>query len=472
MDILAGATGMLNTCLQKFVEGAPICVMARMALERTLGPSSLDELFRRTAQRQYEKQLLFSTLVKLMSSVVCGVHRSVNEAYQREQEEIAVSVTSVYNKLNGVEPQVTAELVRHSAAQMEPVIRKLGGVRAPWLRKHPVRILDGNHLAATEHRLEPLRTTRSGPLPGQALVVVDPQLRLVMDMVPCEDAHAQERSLVDEVLSRVKAGELWIADRNFCTTKMLFGLARRGAFFVIRQHASTLRWEAKSNLRPCGRAANGRLFEQRILVREEISGEQIELRRVVLKLDKPTRKGEPQIVFLTNLPYREASAGKVAELYKGRWTIEDAFGELAQCLQCEINTLGYPPAALFGFSLGLVAYNAVALVKAALAAEHGVETVENEVSGYYMSRELSLAYEGMMLAIAPSAWRRYGKLSVDELAEALRSVAGAVRLNRYRKHPRGPKKPRPPQTSGKRIKHVSTARLLAKTRRKTAVSVP
>jgi hypothetical protein len=34
-------------------------------------------------------------------------------------------------------------------------------------------------------------------------------------------------------------------------------------------------------------------------------------------------------------------------------------------------------------------------------------------------------------------------------------------LRRFRKHPRGPKKPPPKKLSGAKIKHVSTARILA-----------
>ena len=60
-------------------------------------------------------------------------------------------------------------------------------------------------------------------------MVLDPATMLVIDVAPCEDAHAQERSLVDQVLPGVEPGDLWIADRNFCTTRFLFGVrARRG----------------------------------------------------------------------------------------------------------------------------------------------------------------------------------------------------------------------------------------------------
>ena len=50
-----------------------------------------------------------------------------------------------------------------------------------------------------------------------------------------------------------------------------------------------------------------------------------------------------------------------------RWTLETAFQHLEAYFHSEINTLGYPKAALFGFCLALVAYNMLAVVMAALA---------------------------------------------------------------------------------------------------------
>lgn len=76
-----------------------------------------------------------------------------------------------------------------------------------------------------EHRLKELRQISSAPLPGQSLVVLDPSLMLAVDVFPCEDGHAQERSLFDEVLPTVEEDDVWIADRNFCTLNFLFGVA-------------------------------------------------------------------------------------------------------------------------------------------------------------------------------------------------------------------------------------------------------
>ena len=67
----------LSKVFEKFAEGSPISVMARALMERALEPKALDALFRERAKRQYEKRLLFSSLVELMALVVCGMHRSV-----------------------------------------------------------------------------------------------------------------------------------------------------------------------------------------------------------------------------------------------------------------------------------------------------------------------------------------------------------------------------------------------------------
>ena len=51
--------------------------------------------------------------------------------------------------------------------------------------------------------------------------------------------------------------------------------------------------------------------------------------------------------------------------------LKTAFEELEAPLNSEINTLGYPKAALFAFCLALVAYNVLSTVKAALRSIHG-----------------------------------------------------------------------------------------------------
>ena len=109
-----------------------------------------------------------------------------------------------------------------------------------------------------------LRQIGSAPLPGKSLVVLDPTLMLAVDVFPCEDGHAQERSLLADVLPSVEAGDVWIADRNFCTTKFLLGIVAQQGNFIIRQH-QCLAWHPISDFCPVGRIDSGQVFEQTIL---------------------------------------------------------------------------------------------------------------------------------------------------------------------------------------------------------------
>lgn len=450
---------MLSEIFHPFVKESPVSVMVGGLLARVFSPDEIDRLFEANAQRQYTKDLLFSTLFDLMSKVVCGIRPSVHAAYQATSEEIAVSVTSVYNKLNATETGISAALVRYSAAQLKPVIEHLGGSLASLLPGYRVKILDGNCIEASEHRIEELRYIGAGALPGKSLVVYDPALKLALDVFPCEDGHAQERSLLDSVLASVEPGDLWLGDRNFCTRKFLLGIADRRGCFLIREHKK-LAWQAISPLAQRGQTDTGVVSEQVIAI-EDDQGQRLALRRIVLVLDRPTRDGETEIVLLTNVPSQAASACALADLYRSRWLIEGAFQDLAEHLSSEINTLGYPRAALFGFCVALVASNVLSVVKAALRSVHGAEKVEAEVSGYYIADEIAGVYRGMLIAIAPVHWTVFSELTEDAMAAVLQDLAGRVRLSAFKKHRRGPKKKPPRRCSKKNEPHVSTARLIA-----------
>jgi IS4 transposase len=452
---------LLGKRFQTFIEESPVSVMVRGILENTFAPARLNAMFVKTAQSGYTRELLFSTTVRLMSEVVLGVSPSVHAVYQDRAASIPVTVTAVYDKLKRIETNVSAELVRDSARKLAPIIRRLRGTVPPLLPGYRVRILDGNHLAGTEHRLKGLHRFRAAVLPGQSLVVLDPELMLMIDVVPCEDAYAQERSLLNNIFPMVEAGDLWIDDRNFCTTGFLFGIAGKEACFLVRQHSRNLYWELVGQRKSRGRIETGKVFEQTMRLNNPETSETRLVRRITVELDEPTRDGEMDIHLLTNLPRKDASAKQVAQLYAKRWTIERAFQDLTVALVCEINTLGYPKAALFGFCLALTAYNAVSLVKASLRAIHGHEKVERELSWYYLCLQVSKVYAGMMIAIPAKHWEIFRRLDDQQMTTLLKELAGKIDLKRFRKHPRGPKKPQPKRISGARSKHVSTARILA-----------
>ena len=448
---------LLGPVFEQFINQSPLSVMARATVEHALRASVLDDLFERTAEWGYTRELLFSTTVDLMSLVVCGKALHVKSAFQQLRERIPVTRKCVYEKLQHIEAPVSAGLVSHVARCCQGLITELGGACQPLLPGYRVRILDGNHLAATQKRLKVTRGHSAGALPGQSLAVLDPALMLVSDVIPCEDGHAQERALLAQVLPLVQANDVWIKDRNFCTADFLLGIKQRRAFFVTRRHGNTT-LEPQEEFGAEVETETGWVSERKVWVCRD--GERVlEARLVRVRLKRPTEDGDLEVEILTNLPVEVADAAKVAQLYLKRWKIEGAFHELTVALKCEVNTLGYPKAALFAFCVAVAAYNVLAVVKGALRAVHGEEKVQNEVSGYYMALEWALVYPGMMIALPPEQWAVFGTMSAKELAGHLRGWAAKINLLKIKKAPR--RKPTKNKTA--RIKdkgpHLSTARL-------------
>jgi IS4 transposase len=453
---------LLGKRFEEFIESSPVSVMIRGTLERVLDPDKLEQVFEDHAVRQYTLELTFAQCGEIMSDVVFQVCPSVGAWYKAHPDALSVTRQAVYDKLKHLELPISAALVRHSEAELRPALKAMGIRPAPLLPGFRLRVLDGNHLAGTDHRILELRRHRAAALPGQALVFYDPQWDLISDVIPCEDGHAQERSLTEEILEAVLRGECVIADRNFCTTKIVFGIARRPAFFIFRQHKANLVWELQGKRHLVGKDERGRaIYEQAALLTDEASGETLTVRRITIALDKPTKEGDWEIHILTNLPVEVADGLKIASLYADRWTVENAFQHLTEDLRCEINTLGYPKAALFGFCLALVAYNAVSVVKAALRAAHGKEFVEEQLSMYYVTLEVAQVVTGMNIAIPEKHWTVFRRMSVQEFADTMVELAQRMDLRKYTKHKRPPTKHPTKKISGKKIKHVSTAKILA-----------
>lgn len=452
---------MLASIFDAFVEESPISVMMRGMMERVFRPQRLDEIFEAHAKLQYSRELLFSSLVNLLSLVVCGIHPSVNAAYKAKAKELNVSRSALYQKLNGVETEVGAALLRETASELQQLIQSMGGEHPPLLVGYQPRILDGNALAATEHRLAVLQSIASAPLPGKSLVVLDPELRLAVDIFACEDGHAQERRLFKQVLATVKPQQLWIADRNMCTLEFLTDIDQRQSAFIIREHQN-LPWEPLSELQFVGRVEGGELFEQQIQIHYGDCA--LNLRRIVLRLSKPTRHGDREIVVLTNLPPTVASAALVMQLYRQRWRVEGLFLTVTENFEGEIATLAYPKAALFSFTLALASYNILATLKAALASVHGVGKIEAALSDFYVVDEIQGIYRGMMIAIAPQHWQCFIDMPLAELAALLKDLSTRVNLKAFLKQPRGQKKKKPPLVADPKHPHVSTAKLLSQKR--------
>jgi hypothetical protein len=444
-------------------KAVPLGVMVRGTMEWLLDKQMMEQLFEQHAPDQYTRELTVEALVRLFIQVSTGARRSVHAAYKVDQAEdkptIQATYQALYGKLGRLQPAVSEAVVRYSAERSGQLLAVNPPVRNEPLPGYRMRVLDGNVLTGTDHRLTPLRRWLNACLPGKSLVVYEPGFGLVTDLVLCEDAYTQERALLIQVLPRLCAKDLVVADRNFCTTRFAFGVKALQAFFVVRQHRRNLPCTPASKLTRCGQAETGVVYEQTVKASDPNSGEVLKLRRIELRLITKTRDGDRTIAVLTNLP-AEISALQIADLYRERWTIEKHFQFLTQSLHCEVSGLGKPRAALFAFAMALVAANALAIVRGTLRSTHGVEE-EAEISGFYLADEVGGDYRAVMKYMPPDQWTGWGALSVLPMAQLLRAVAQHVRIKALTRSPRGPKKPpREKPVYDKKHKHYSTARLL------------
>src|SRR5436305_6854937 len=135
------AAMILGPVFERFINQSPISVMSRATIEHALSASDLDASFEHTAERGYTRELFFSTTVDLMSLVVCGTVPHVQSAYQQLLERVPVTLKCVYEKLQHIETEVSAALVRSVAGRCQGLITELGGGCQALLPGYRVQIL-------------------------------------------------------------------------------------------------------------------------------------------------------------------------------------------------------------------------------------------------------------------------------------------------------------------------------------------
>lgn len=445
--------------LARYESNFPLIVMIRLVLESFVD-SEFDRVFEEERSRQYQREVLFSDMGKIVSDVVLRLSPSPFHAFNQHKEALQVSSTAFYNKLNRIETSTTEAIVANCAQKAFEFQSALNFQPWQWLDGYRCRVVDGNHLRASEGRITELRNHWSSGLPGTAVALLDLQSFLIDEVFLIEDGHAQERTVLSDVLKTIQSKDLILGDRQYCTINFLRGIASQNACFVIRQHG-TLKGELIGKRIKIGRTDSGVVYEQSIVIGKSNKDLGQTLRRVTIELDKPTEEGETEVHILTNLPSADADAIRVAELYRGRWQIEQVFYCITQTFRCEVKSLGYPKAALFVFCMAIIAYNAWQVILAALATAQG-ENVSEVLSHKSMSQEIVSHFNGFLFAVPDEIWKSKQPTSMPQKAKWLMKLAGQFNLAKHTKSIRGPKRPPPEKSAYKNGAHLSTFKLLQK----------
>jgi len=159
-----------DAVFERFVRQSPLPVMTRLLMQRALSPEWLEAVFEQHRQRQYTRELLFSTEVELITLVALGLRPSLHAAAQAS-DELKVSMQALYDKVHPTPRELVRVLVQGSGERLTPVVQELKLRQPPWAAGYRVRVLDGNHLAASQKRRPhplPARGVRSAAAEGTA----------------------------------------------------------------------------------------------------------------------------------------------------------------------------------------------------------------------------------------------------------------------------------------------------------------
>ena len=451
---------MFEEVIQQFAKKAPAAVLFRSLLARVFSADALDRIFQEHRQRQVEGELLFSVMMRLLVPVVIGSKPAVHAAYQDQEDDVPVSHQAVYDKLRGVEPSVSAAVVRVPAVELAALGKHAGTTRADLIPGYHCYVIDGKRLDGTEHRLKETRRLKSAPLPGTVLALLDTRSHLFVDVACHPDAYACERKVVLPLLAKLEAGAVYLADRNFCDGPLIERFVRQTAFFLLRHHGRSPRWRKVPGTRPTKVGADARggdVLEQPIEVQWP-DATWYRVRRITVRLAKATRDGDQELHVLSNLP-PTVSAVAIAEGYAGRWTIETCLGHVAQSLNAEIDTLAYPGAALLCFCTALTLFNLLS-TQEGLLLKFSTAAAKPSISYYYLALEIAETRWGLEVLVDANYWECLAAMTRETFLAFARSIARHANLQRYRKHSRGEKRPPPKRLSGKNRAHVSSHRII------------
>jgi hypothetical protein len=183
-------------------------------------------------------------------------------------------------------------------------------------------VADGSTLEALFRKLKVLQQVPVGQLAGKIGTVIDLLRRLPVEIWFSEEPRANDTSFIPELLALVKAKTLLILDRGFYDFKFFADLIEQGADFITRPKSNAF-WIGHKLL-----SSTERVRDQIIFLGTGTQGQPVlKLRLIEVRFEQLWYQ------YLTSvLDPRLLPPLVVADLYRRRWRIEDAFNTVKRLL--------------------------------------------------------------------------------------------------------------------------------------------
>ncbi|WP_230944347.1 type II toxin-antitoxin system Phd/YefM family antitoxin [Burkholderia territorii] len=422
---------MMRAVVERFVEQSPMAIMTRLVLQCALHDDWLDTGAGTDGESDDEpiREALFALAVDAIAAIAAHA-RAPSDTAGFAPTGVGAAVAALHDGMSRLRAGWGRALVKDSAELLLPIAtaraddRGFGGMR--------LRVLDGAGGACTPGLAacdcgracdDPVREGGVGAVGAgtRVLPVFDPDLGLVVDLLPVERGRQHARALVAALLETVRPGELWIVDARFDADTMLSSWPRRGGALILREYARA------SVCRPLGEWHRAGMFDDGIVHEQPVgmtgdAGTHDVLRRIEWR--RTAADGEPgdTVTLLTDLPPEQFDALRIVQLSCRRW--RDALPLPLEPV-LEGAPFGDAPAraSLLACGIAALAYNAFSVMTQLVGTVLDLDVRDAERLPAHIADGVASIYAGMMIALPPDWWRRYDRLPATTLGQIVRLLA-------------------------------------------------
>lgn len=176
-----------------------------------------------------------------------------------------------------------------------------------------ILVVDGSTLEALFRKLKALKNTSPGSLAGKICTVVDLATRLPEYVWFTQDAQAHDATFLDRILEFAQAGTLWIFDRGFYDFTFFSNLIDQRVAWITRLKSNAVFRVEQVLLQTTD-------VRDQIIVLGGTHPCRHPLRLIEIRFGRTWYRYLTSVLDPTILP-----ANVVADLYRRRWRIEEAF---------------------------------------------------------------------------------------------------------------------------------------------------
>jgi hypothetical protein len=173
--------------------------------------------------------------------------------------------------------------------------------------------VDGSTLEALFRKLDALKEAPPGVLAGKICTVIDLATRLPEHLWFTQDAQAHDATFLDQILAFAQAGTLWIFDRGFYDFAFFDDLIDKGVHWITRLKSNAVFTVEQVLLQTTE-------VRDRLILLGGITPCRHPVRLIEVRFGRTWYRYVTSVLDPALLP-----ASVVADLYRRRWRIEEAF---------------------------------------------------------------------------------------------------------------------------------------------------